>query len=369
MEKDFQSGIGFYLYDGSHTFPLGWGVSSLDDQKSVTDRLIALPENVQFYSYGIDFSNRNLPPHLEGYQWGYQTREGEKKGDWAVRFVPLKEFKEKTYEMVFEGPLADLASRKIDCAFWYFIVPGTMEVATRYVFWFGDPAVKAAEKQAKREKYLKFLINSKTGYLGKVDRPVGVNMGASRDFSIRFHDVDTQAGTFLATAENFFSGDSRISGKISDDGIILAWQEKDSRKELVMTWEGSHLTGIIDGLLNFPVTIFPTYVGAGNGNDSENVQIEQSLAVGEFPGEQFPLTRKRLLTMADVSGWDQEQIQFAINEIYARHGLVFRNQDLNSKFIGKSWYVPKSDLTIEMIDEKLSGVEKANVKLLASMRK
>lgn len=54
------------------------------------------------------------------------------------------------------------------------------------------------------------------------------------------------------------------------------------------------------------------------------------------------------------------------NEIYARHGYIFRNEDLNNYFMGCIWYNPTCS-TEEFDDSVFNQYEKANLELLAEL--
>ncbi|MGV7120736.1 YARHG domain-containing protein [Sphingopyxis sp. 550A] len=69
---------------------------------------------------------------------------------------------------------------------------------------------------------------------------------------------------------------------------------------------------------------------------------------------------KRVLTATDVAGLTPEQARLARNEIFARHGLRFKDPSLQAYFTSLPWYRPTSDSVA------LSAVEKANVALLQS---
>ncbi|PQM27041.1 hypothetical protein CVO77_18955 [Sphingopyxis lindanitolerans] len=68
----------------------------------------------------------------------------------------------------------------------------------------------------------------------------------------------------------------------------------------------------------------------------------------------------RALNAADVAGLSRQQARLARNEIFARHGLRFKDPSLQAYFGQFSWYQPTSDSV------ELSAVEKANVALLQS---
>jgi hypothetical protein len=85
--------------------------------------------------------------------------------------------------------------------------------------------------------------------------------------------------------------------------------------------------------------------------------------------ERFPQTRERLLTEAEVANLDYADLQYAINEMYARHGAQFlKEPDLRKQFEGFSWYYPIPGITLTQIDAEFSRIEKRNRDLLARLR-
>lgn len=76
----------------------------------------------------------------------------------------------------------------------------------------------------------------------------------------------------------------------------------------------------------------------------------------------------RYLTEDEVSALSKEEIQIAINEIYARRGRSFTTPELNEYFSSKSWYEPQfseSEFSTSVFNE----FENANINLLAKYRK
>jgi hypothetical protein len=70
----------------------------------------------------------------------------------------------------------------------------------------------------------------------------------------------------------------------------------------------------------------------------------------------LPASDKRSMSEGDVANLTKGQLRLARNEIYARHGYVFKSQDLQTYFSSKSWYHPDSSF-----DGSLNEVEKENV--------
>ena len=78
------------------------------------------------------------------------------------------------------------------------------------------------------------------------------------------------------------------------------------------------------------------------GNAQTEVQEEaQTEPQAEETAQQdyiIPDSDSRYLSEADVQGMTIQQINYAKNEIYARHGRIFASQELKNYFESKSWY-------------------------------
>ena len=75
----------------------------------------------------------------------------------------------------------------------------------------------------------------------------------------------------------------------------------------------------------------------------------------------------RLLTNSDIQGLTVRELNYAKNEIYARHGRKFDSQELRNYFESKSWYVGKYDgssFDANYSDQFLSDIEKRNAEFL-----
>ena len=77
----------------------------------------------------------------------------------------------------------------------------------------------------------------------------------------------------------------------------------------------------------------------------------------------FSDSSSRALTESDVAGKSNDQLQMAINEIYARHGYIFKRDDLKEYFSKFSWY---SGTTSDMdaVSASFSDIEAQNVEFL-----
>ena len=85
-------------------------------------------------------------------------------------------------------------------------------------------------------------------------------------------------------------------------------------------------------------------------------------------GERYPQTLDARLSFDDVRGLNQAQLRYAINEMYARYGLVFRDKQIQRNFERMKWYSPQASLTPAQIEERFTPLERANLEILAQAR-
>ncbi|MCQ6282894.1 YARHG domain-containing protein [Bacillus sp. EB600] len=94
-----------------------------------------------------------------------------------------------------------------------------------------------------------------------------------------------------------------------------------------------------------------------NGNNStKKNSSDRNLSSSDYI---LPDSDKRVLSEEDIAILTKGQLRLARNEIYARHGYVFKSADLQKYFSSKSWY--NADPSY---NSSLNEVEKENVKLL-----
>jgi YARHG domain len=90
--------------------------------------------------------------------------------------------------------------------------------------------------------------------------------------------------------------------------------------------------------------------------------------VSTFKGEVYPQTRTTYLTMSDVGSWSAAQAQFAINEMFARHGGEFGNQEIRKWFSQFDWYRPRAGIGFDTLEMEMTPLERENVKFLGAVR-
>ncbi len=78
----------------------------------------------------------------------------------------------------------------------------------------------------------------------------------------------------------------------------------------------------------------------------------------------LPESAGKVLTEEDLAGLTAQELTYARNEIYARHGRVFESGELNAYFQGKKWYT--ADAAFK--DAQLSSVEAKNAEFIAQFQ-
>lgn len=82
----------------------------------------------------------------------------------------------------------------------------------------------------------------------------------------------------------------------------------------------------------------------------------------------LPESNSRYLTDSDIEGMSLREINYAKNEIYARHGRKFTSEELQTYFDSKSWYTGKydpADFDENYSSSTLNNYEKKNAEFLS----
>lgn len=79
----------------------------------------------------------------------------------------------------------------------------------------------------------------------------------------------------------------------------------------------------------------------------------------------IPHSSTRKLSKSELYGYDSYTLGLIRNEIFARHGYIFKKQEYKNYFNSMPWYVPNSSFKGSL--NELNSVEKYNVELIKSM--
>lgn len=117
-QLDFDKGIGYYVFSEGELHFLyypsatggGISVTAFGRRESALENncVSVSPEDFALYSYGLDFSNNQLPPYLNGFAVRYFFRgtsdwKGKKgiesSSEYATQFKPIAGYDQPTYEI------------------------------------------------------------------------------------------------------------------------------------------------------------------------------------------------------------------------------------------------------------------------------
>lgn len=102
--------------------------------------------------------------------------------------------------------------------------------------------------------------------------------------------------------------------------------------------------------------------------EPEEEEEKEDVSEEKSPEYIFPDSSTRKLKKSEVKAIGTEERRLAKNEIYARHGRRFQDQELQEYFDSLSWYY--GTIEPEDFDESVfNKIEKANIKLLAKYEK
>jgi hypothetical protein len=98
--------------------------------------------------------------------------------------------------------------------------------------------------------------------------------------------------------------------------------------------------------------------------ERKNLQLIESVRkqqrrVAIAPGD-MELFENKLITEQMLRGLSLHELRLLRNEIYARHGRIFKTDWLSQYFFSQPWYDPKEDFK----DEEISGNDKTNIETI-----
>ncbi len=104
---------------------------------------------------------------------------------------------------------------------------------------------------------------------------------------------------------------------------------------------------------------------SSNSTNKENVEEDRHIEnTNAIPGK-YPYASIRYLTPSDLHGMSKWELKIMRNEIFARHGYLFKTSLMRNYFNNKEWYlrIPKLSRT-NSGTKYLSEIEKKNIKLI-----
>ena len=177
-----------------------------------------------------------------------------------------------------------------------------------------------------------------------------------------------ESWTFVADKMDNLSNGDTILVSATDDGTLIDTFVADTGMAPVSITREYTVSGLTED----------TAINDDNDDDDDDADTPAdtgsntspsttTTTTGGYDGMVIPDSDTRTLTDADVRRMTQDQIQTAINEIYARHGYKFKDQGIYNYFSQFDWYKP---VTTDQADAKrqFNSTENYNVELLQKYR-
>ncbi|NLM06775.1 MAG: YARHG domain-containing protein [Tissierellia bacterium] len=108
------------------------------------------------------------------------------------------------------------------------------------------------------------------------------------------------------------------------------------------------------------------YSNIEKSEDSGKGPYESEETMDYDPNQRYLFqTDREVISEDDLSGFDRGEISIIRNEIYARHGYVFKNKELQAYFEAYDWYEPNPNFS----EALFNGFEKENVTVISNYEK
>ena len=110
-----------------------------------------------------------------------------------------------------------------------------------------------------------------------------------------------------------------------------------------------------------------TLINEEAGESMEAATEEAETGEDAEEGIIFPNSSEELLTASEIEALTDEELRYAINEIYARNGYIFKDETLLEYYRQYDWYsedVAAEDFTTDLLND----IEFQNVELLQEER-
>lgn len=201
---------------------------------------------------------------------------------------------------------------------------------------------------------------------------VGVGIAIAFAFGMGDHEeTSTEVKEHQIVFETF--GGSRYKSVSFETGTTI--DTPDNPKLAGSTFEGWYLDSDFSNPVSFPYTISEkdpeTIIFYAKWKKNASVGVSASSSDADYitdPTTILPYSSTTYLSTVDINSLTDEEIQRAINEIYARNGYIFQQSAAEKQFFeSRPWY-RGIETNQEIVKSHFNSYELANIKLLQSYR-
>lgn len=184
----------------------------------------------------------------------------------------------------------------------------------------------------------------------------------------------------LKTDDNFENTLFELKGIVNDNDLnnmyvkayISKAKENFNNKNYETTWDYLYKAENY----NYNINTFEYYNDLMKISESENSNVTQNIYISNnnpsstYSGTLYdyyiiPDSDIRYLTKSELLQYDKDTLGFIRNEIFARHGYMFKKQVYRDYFNSMPWYYPNSSFKGSL--DELNKVERSNIELIKSI--
>lgn len=200
-----------------------------------------------------------------------------------------------------------------------------------------------------------------------------VAVGIAVAFALGSDENKQPASTEVTKHQIVFEtfGGSQYESQSYESGTVIEMRDYPVRSG--STFEGWYLDADLTKPVTFPYTL--------SGNDPETITFyakwkenavpsttTSSMDPASDPTSVLPYSSSTYLVEDDLYGLSDDQLQRAINEIYARNGYIFQQSASEKQYFeSRPWY-KGNEVNQDVVKSRFNQYENANIKLMQSYR-
>jgi hypothetical protein len=189
--------------------------------------------------------------------------------------------------------------------------------------------------------------------------------------------VENRINILAANNPKHYNSDANGSLLYNSSGRVdlIRGGMKDGGNAEVMAMETLENLGIPDDALDF-ISILsgkqppsrqttPKQPSTQNRVASNNNVAKSNTATNTYQSDYIFPSDSQYIAYAQLANYSKEQVALMRNEIYARHGYMFKRNDYQNYFGSKYWYNPNPNFS----EKSFNAVEKENIKTIKAYEK
>ncbi len=185
------------------------------------------------------------------------------------------------------------------------------------------------------------ILNNNVSQVIESPYSIGIKPNSEVTIIINFDDT-REASVYFETDEQYGFKDKKYIFKINAQSDLYYLEDNIKEKSQ-----------------NFSGKMYPNEIKTDLIDNTIHRKEEDKKVTSEIEGK-YPEASERLLDEADVKRLSLDELKIMRNEIYARHGYIFKSNEMRDYFFKQAWYRP----TVDNVDNLLTDIEKKNISLI-----